>query len=117
MSSSHELVITVERIDSNSKSGKKRSKKKTTGQVTQSLEYVFPSINGLSIDKLFTTPTKQKELLGPMLLSLKLEEFQMKSNIVNETLWYPNVDDDGQDRNEADGGAIQIDRSLGVFQL
>ena len=96
---------------------KRRSSKKATERTDEPRQYNFPSIGGLSIDQLHPTPTKQKELLGPMLLTLTKEEFHHKCNLVSDTFGLSNSDANGQDKNNIDEGAIELDKSLGVFQL
>ena len=102
---------------SKTRSEKRRSSKKATEHIGEPSQYKFPSVHGLSIDQLQSTPTTQKELLGPMLLTLKTEEFQQKCNLVNDTIGSVSSDVCGQDKNYLDGGSIEVDKSFGVFQL
>lgn len=67
----------------NCKTGKQKAikNKKRVGQSLQGLSdpsYKFPEISGLSIDDLQPAPSKQKDILGPMLLHLKEAEFKAK---------------------------------------
>lgn len=43
--------------------------------------YSFPLVDGLSIEEFLPPPSKQKDVLGPMLLTLREEEFLSKNTI------------------------------------
>jgi len=45
-------------------------------------KYMFPVVNGISLDYFQPPRSKQKEILGPLLLTLKQEEFEMKNEPV-----------------------------------
>ena len=85
--------------------------------LTQLPNYVFDNINGFSLDKLLPAPSKQKEILNPMILNLTTEEFNAKVHTINGTVVNGECDDYERTALGVQHSAIQADESQGIFDI
>ena len=115
----HTSTGTIPWRNNNNPGGKRgrpkcRSTKSTDSADVPVTQYKFKDINGLSIDQLLPPPSKQKELLGQMILNLTAEEFDAKLQTVGHSSTLAN-DDTASPVSGTDGNQIAANESQGVF--
>ncbi len=66
---------------SNTKAKRGRPKRNCTHSASQAMQYKFEEVNGFILDHLQPPPSKQKEVLGQMILNLTQEEFNAKMDV------------------------------------
>ena len=86
--------------------------------------YQFPEVDGISIDQFQPARLKQKEILGPMLLNLKEEEFEMKNEPMSSQEFGTDDDrtldkslDSGNSSVQLNKNAITADKLNGIFSF
>ena len=104
---------------------KKKTSKKTPSCEDRTIEdeesnnYTYPRVNGVTIEDYLPPPSKQKDVLETMLLTLKEAEYNLKNRPASAQDSDDSEDYSGQQQEEVDqeGDAICVDESKGAFKF
>lgn len=98
---------------------KTQQSRRVSAEDDGSSSYTFPQVDGVSLDMFQPSASRQKDILGPMCLNLKVPEFNMKNEPSDASTSTNSLLDDRNECGnlELGGAGIEADGAMAVFRF